>query len=117
MAAFAPRVLTPFAAPQAVSTETPLMALTELGSTYGDLVFVVRNQSAGNQAAFYIDRSESGVVVDADRQTVYVPALSERRLELRDVLSLYWALSAAGDPDGGFPSVNVSWQLLARRRR
>lgn len=111
-----PRVLNAFAAPQAVSTETPLLAYTELGRDYADLVFTLRNHGVV-QAAFYVDRSESGVAADADRQTVYVPAGAERRLECRDLLSLWWALAAAGDPDGGFPSVNVSWQLLARRRR
>lgn len=111
-----PRVLYPFAAPQPVSTETPLLAYTQLGRDQADLVFTLRNHGAA-QAAFYVDRSESGVAADADRQTVYVPAGAERRLELRDVLSLNWAMSAAGDPDGGFPSVNVSWQLLGRRRR
>jgi hypothetical protein len=112
-----PRPLYPFAPPQTVSTETPLLTLVELGLKHIDVTVTLRNHDAVNQAAFYVDRSESGAVVDADRQTVYVPPLKERRLEFRDVLSLFWALSAAGDPDTGNPSVQVSWQIVTRRRR
>lgn len=112
-----PRELYAFAAPQAVSTPTPLLALVELGRDYQDIVVTLRNHTAGSQAAFYVNRSESGAVNDADPQTVIVPALSERRLEFRDVLSLWWGLDASGDPDAAYPSVSVSWQIIARRRR
>lgn len=111
-----PRCLFPFAPPTAVSTPAPLLTLAPLGAEHEDLVFTLRNHGA-SQCVFIVDRSESGVAIDADPQTVYVPAGGERRLELRDVLSLYWSLTASGDPDGGYPSVSVSWQLLVRRRR
>lgn len=111
-----PRVVVPFADAAAVSTETPLLALTELGSQYADLVFTLRNHSASELAAFYIEQSESGVVTDDERETVYVAALKERTFEFRNILRLYWGISAAGDPDGGFPSVSVSFQVVGRLR-
>jgi hypothetical protein len=109
-------VVTPFAAPQAVSTETPLFALTQFGDKFSDIVFTLRNHDAVNKAALYIDRSASGIVSAEDRQIVYISPLHERSFELRDVMWLYWGLSASGDPDAAFPSVNVSWQVLARIR-
>ena len=111
-----PRVIYDFAAAVAVSTETPLLALVELGVEHSDLCFTLRNHDASNPAAFYIEQSESGVVADGDRETVYVEALKERTFEFRDVLRRMWGISAAGDPDNAFPSVNVSWQVVGRLR-
>ena len=111
-----PRVIYDFAAEVAVSTETPLLALVELGVEYSDLCFTLRNHSATSAAAFYIEQSESGVVADGDRETVYVEPLKERTFEFRDVLRRMWGVSAAGDPDNAFPSVDVSWQVVGRLR-
>lgn len=105
-----PRVIVPFAAAVAVSTETPLQALVAWGTSYRDLAFTLRNHDALLNAAFYVDTSESGVVVDSQPTQVIVPPLKEFKLTFRNVLSLYWALSASGDPDAAFASVNVSWQ-------
>lgn len=111
-----PRVIIPFTTPGSVSTETPILSLVELGSEYADLVFTLRNHDAANLAAFYLEQSESGVVTDAERETVYVTALKERSFEFRNVLRLYWGIAAAGDPDGGFPTVLVSYQVVGRLR-
>lgn len=113
----APRVIYPFASPTTVSTESPLLALTELGELYADLVFTLRNHHATNTAQFYVEQSESGVVTDEDRKTMTVGPLKERRYEFREILSLWWGLTASGAVDSGYPSVSVSWQLVGRRRR
>jgi hypothetical protein len=111
-----PFVLLPFAAPVAVSTETPLLALQSWGDRYSDLVVTLRNHDAVNRAALYVEQSESGVVNDDDRETLYVPALKERTIEFRDALRLWWGLAGSGDPEAAFPSVQVSFQVLARIR-
>lgn len=111
-----PRLITAFTAPVTVSTETPLQALAALGRFYSDVIVTLRNHDGANKAALYVDQSESGAVTDADREVIYVDPLKERRVEYRDVLALMWGLSASGDPDGAFPSVNVSFQLLGRAR-
>lgn len=111
-----PRVLRPFVAPQNVSTETPLMALTSFGRNYKDLVFTIRNLDPVNKIVVYIDRAQSGVSTNSARDIATVGPLHEGDLVFRDLLSLFWALSAAGDPDGGFPTCSVSWTLVGRRR-
>lgn len=112
-----PRVIVAFSTPTTVSTETPLLALTQLGDVYHDLVFTVRNHHATNTAQFYVEQSESGVVNDEERESATVGPLKERRYEFRNILSLYWGLTASGSADDGYPSVDVSWQLTGRRRR
>lgn len=105
-----PRVIVPFAAAGNVSTVTPLQALVDWGSIYNDLSFTLRNHDAALNAAFYIDTSESGVVVNAVPTQVIVPPLKEYQLIFHNVMALYWALSASGDPDGGYTQVQVSWE-------
>ena len=111
-----PRIIRAFATPVAVDSETPLLALTGLGLLYKDLAFTLRNHDAVNRAAMYIEQSESGSVSDEEREIVYVAALKERTYEFRDVLRLNWGLTASGDLDAAFPSVNVSWQVTGRLR-
>lgn len=113
-----PRILVAFTggAGVLVSTETPLLALTEWGVFYSDLVFTLRNLDDTNIAALYVDQSESGVVVDSDRDIVYVPPLKERRVEFRDLLALKWSAAASGDPDSAFPPVHVDLQVVGRAR-
>jgi len=111
-----PRLILDFADAVQVSTESPIMALTEFGSQYRDLAFTLRNHDATNPAAFYLEQSESGVVTDDERDTVYVAPLKERTMEFRDILRLYWGVSAAGDPDNAFPAVNVSFRVVGRIR-
>jgi hypothetical protein len=110
-----PRLLWPFATPELVSTERPLLTLRSLGIHYRRLIFTVRNHAV-NPIALYVDRSDSGVVVDVVRETLIVPAGLEGKLVLDDVQAQFFALSAAGDPDGGFPSSSVSWMVLGVRR-
>ena len=105
-----------FAAPQAVSTVTPLYALNDLGNAYRDLIFTVRNHDAALNAAMYVDTSASGVVVDGQPSQVIISPSQEWSIIFRDVLSLYFALSASGDPGGGFAGVNVSFQIAGRYR-
>jgi hypothetical protein len=111
-----PTIVYPFASPTTVSTETPLLPLTELGAVYERLTFTLRNHDLTHSAAFYVDQSESGVAADEERRAVVIGAGKERQIALDDVLSLYFGISAAGDPDGGFPSVSVSWQVVGVRR-
>jgi hypothetical protein len=111
-----PRVIIPFAAPAAVSTVTPLMALTSLGNIYGDLFFTVRNHDLVLRCAMYVDTSQSGVAADGQPSQVIIQPDTEWTIPFRDVLSLYFALSASGDPEGGFASVNVSFQVAGRNR-
>jgi hypothetical protein len=110
-----PFALYAFAAPTTVSTETPLLALEEMGVLYADLAFTLRNHGAV-PAAFIIEQSEGGVVNDEEREQVYVAAGKERTFEFRNILRRLWGVTAAGDPDGGFPSVDVSFQVIARTR-
>lgn len=112
----APRLLVPFATPTTVSTVTPLMALRTFGDRYVGLAICLRNYDAVNKAALYVDRSESGVAVEDDRQVLYVSPLKERVIEFRDIVRLWWGLSASGDPDAAFPSVQVAWQILGTTR-
>lgn len=115
-----PGVLTDFAAATAVSTETPLQALTELGPRWAKVWFTVRNHDATNAAEAIVDRSESGSVNDELRQRKRVPPLGEVTFTFDDSpgreLARMFALSAAGDPDAGSPSVLVSWQLRVQLR-
>jgi hypothetical protein len=111
-----PRLIYPFAAPVSVSTESVLLTLTALGPDYTRLTFTLRNHDLTNRAAFYVDQSESGLASDEERETVYIGPGKERRITFDQVLSLYWGCSAAGDPDTGFPSVQVSWQVVGVRR-
>lgn len=111
-----PRTLRAFGSPIVVSTETPIVALTEWGLFYSDLAFTLRNLDATKRAALYVDQSESGLVVDADREIVYVDPLQERRVEFRNVLSLKWGSSASGDPDAGFAAVSVLLQIVGLQR-
>lgn len=112
-----PRTIFAAGAPEAVSTERPLIPLTLLGLRYEDLVFTIRNRSPDHPIAVYIDRSEGGVKADASRDLQTVPADSERQFPYRDVMTLYWSLSAAGDPDNGNPSCDVTWSITGRLRR
>lgn len=112
-----PYAHTPFAAPAAVSTETPLWALRELGDRFSDVVFTVRNHDAVNRAAMYVEQSESGSVNDEDREILYIAPLRERTFEFRDILRLMFGLTASGDPDAAYPTVNVSFQVLVRLRQ
>lgn len=92
------------------------MALTELGLLYSDIAVTLRNHHATERAALYVEQSESGTVSDEDRETVYVAPLKERTIEFRDVLRLMWGVTASGDPDTGFPTVSVSFQVVGRAR-
>lgn len=112
----APRVITAFAAPVTVSTVTPLQALTDWGAAYADLAITLRNHDGTKQAALYIDTSESGVVVDSTPTQVIVPPLKEYRLIFRDIMSLYWAISASGDPDAGYAAVDISYEVIGLYR-
>lgn len=112
-----PRVIVPFAAPASVSTLTPLYSLAELGNSYKDLIFTVRNHDALLSAAMYVYTSEGGVVVDAQVPQAIIPPLDEVTLIFEDVLHLYWALSASGNPNGGFAALNISFQISGRWRR
>lgn len=112
-----PRVVVAFAAPVSVSTVTPLQALVELGNAYSDLMFTVRNHSVTDRCAMYIDTSMSGVVVDGQPTNIIIEAAEEWTVTYRDVLALYFALSASGDPDAGYSAVDVSFQIAGRRRQ
>lgn len=116
-----PAVLTDFAAAGAVSTETPLLALTELGPRWGKVWFTVRNHDATNAAEAIVDRSESGSVNDELRQRKLVPPLGEVTFTYDDSpgreLARMFALAASGDPAAAFPLVLVSWQLRVQLRQ
>lgn len=111
-----PRALYVFSTPEAVSTERPLLGLTEFGRHYGALKFTVRNHDAANPVRVYVDHSDSGVVVSPTRDIISIAPLHEESLIVPDVMSLLFSLSAAGDPDNGFPSCLVSWSIVGRRR-
>lgn len=111
-----PELLNAFAAPVTRSTEQALLAFTELGITYSELKFTLRNHDGTNGAVFYIDESESGIAPDEEREAVLVGPGMERSITFRNVLTRYFGLSAAGNPDAGFPSVQVSWQIVGFRR-
>lgn len=101
-----PYVVTEFAAPVNVSTETPLQTLVDLGPLYDRLTFTLRNHHATLNAAMYVDTSQGGVVVSSQRTIVIVPPLSEYPLDFAGVMRRYFSLSASGDPDGGYAQVN-----------
>jgi hypothetical protein len=103
------------ASPVAVSTETPIMALVELGLLHSDVVITLRNHGAVT-AALFVEQSESGVVNDSDRERIDVPAGKERTIEFRDVMRRMFGVTASGDPDGGFPATTVSVQVVVRKR-
>lgn len=109
-----PHLLFAFAgSPTAVSTETPLLALTQYGDAYKHLSVTLRNHDNTNKAELYVDRSETGTVKEAKRQLYIVPPASEWTEHFNDIRSLFWGISASGDPDASYPSVNVTWQLVA----
>lgn len=120
-AMYQPLVLVDFAAPGSVSTETPLLALTELGVRWGRVWFTLRNHDATNAANAIVDQSESGAVNTELRQQKLVPPLSEATFIFDDKLgrevARLFSLSASGDPAAAFPAVNVSWQLRVEPRR
>lgn len=103
------------AAPVAVSTETPIMALVEVGVLHSDVAVTLRNHGAA-VASLFVEQSESGVVNDADRDRVDVPAGVERTVEFRDTLRRMFGVTASGDADGGYPATTVSVQVLVRKR-
>lgn len=107
-----PKIIQAFDTPVSVSTETPLMVLTELGPAYEKLTFTLRNHDAALNAALYIDTSESGVVVSAVRTIVIVPPLKEYQIDFTGVMRRFFAVSGSGDPDGGYAAVNVSWEVI-----
>lgn len=111
-----PYVITAFAAPQVVSTETPLQTLVELGPAYQKLTFTLRNHNPALNAAFYIDTSESGVVVSAVRNIVVVPPLKEYQIDFEAVMRRFFSVSASGDPDAGYAAVSVSFEVIGLRR-
>lgn len=115
-----PGILYSFAAAQAVSTETPLLALTEIGVLWSTVWATIRNHHATIPALAVLDRSESGSVNDEMRKLATVPALGEYTFVLDDTpgreLTRMMALSAAGDPDAGYPSITVSWQVRVALR-
>lgn len=102
-------------APVAVSTETPIMALVELGIIHSDVAVTLRNHGAAT-ASLYVEQSESGAVNDSDRERLDVPAGKERTFEFRDVMRRMFGVTASGDADGGFPATTVSVQVLVRKR-
>lgn len=110
-----PKSVYPFAAPENVSTERPLLTLTGLGLVYEDLNFTLRNLSV-NIVAFYLDRSESGVVANVGRDTIYVAPGGEGKFVVRNEMSLYYGISAAGDPGSGFPTSSISWTIVGKSR-
>lgn len=111
-----PRIIQAFEAPTSVSTETPLFALAELGPTYERLTFTLRNHDTTLNAALYVDTSESGVVVSAQRNIVIVPPLKEYQIDFGPVMRRYFSLSASGDPDGGYAAVSVSFEIIGTYR-
>lgn len=111
-----PKVIVPFAAPVTVSTVSSLMVLTELGNAFSDLLFTVRNHDVTLSTAMYVYTSEGGVAADGQPSQVIIPPALEWTVPFRDVLSLYFALSASGDPTGGFAAVDVSFQVAGRLR-
>lgn len=111
-----PIIITPFAAPVSVSTETPLQTLVELGPIYSSLTFLLRNHDVALNAVLYVDTSESGVVVASQRNIVIVPPLKEYPIDFVGVMRRYFSVSASGDPDAGFAAVNISFEIIGLRR-
>ena len=105
----------PYSSLVAVSTETVLMPMTELGVPFEVLRFVVDNPSA-NLVRVVVEHSEDGVREDVERIQLDVAPGSQGSVTIPEVLALHWQLSAMGNPDGGFPSSQVRWALLGRRR-
>ena len=114
--AYLVQIITDFAAPGNVSTTTPLTGFLDLGPTYLDLVFTLRNHDLTNNAAFYINTSQGGVAPDSTTTEVIVPPNSESTVTFRDVLNRYFELSASGDPNAAFPTVAVSFQIVGKPR-
>lgn len=111
-----PRSIYPFAAPENVSTERPLLALTQLGLAYEDLTFTIRNHDGIHLVYFYLDKSESGLVANVSREIITVAAGGEGKFEVHNAMSLFYGISAAGDPDSGSPVTSVSWAVAGRPR-
>lgn len=111
-----PTIISPFAAAQQVSTETPLLTLLELGPTYYSLTFTLRNFDTLLSAALYVDTSESGVVVAAQRNQVIVPPLAEYQIDFPQVMRRFFSVSASGDPSGGFAAVNIAFEVIGLKR-
>lgn len=105
-----------YGSPQNVSTETVLLALTELGVRYASLRFILKNESA-NIVHLVVEHSEDGVTEDGERYKVEIAAGLQGSFTVEDVMALHWSLSALGDPDAGFPSSSVRWKVLGRLRR
>jgi hypothetical protein len=111
-----PKVITPFAPKVTVSTETPLETLLDLGGTYERLAFTLRNYDALLNAALYVDTSESGVVVAAQRNILIIPPLSEATIDFLVVMRRYFSVSASGDPEAGFTAVDVAYEIIGLDR-
>lgn len=109
-------IVKPFAAaPTTLTTETVLQVLTDYGKDWPFIAFTLRNHDASDRAAFFLDRSNSGVVAEDERLVYYIAPARERTFEFRESMFRYWGLSAAGDPEASFPSVDVSFQIMGRR--
>jgi len=111
-----PKLITPFAPKVAVSTETPLETLLDLGGSYERLSFTLRNHDTTKNAALYVDTSESGVVVAAPRNILIIPPLAEATIDFLVVMRRYFSVSASGDPEAGFAAVDVSYEILGLDR-
>lgn len=106
-----PNVHIGFAAPQPVSTETPLLDLTELGSTYDRLRFVLDNQSA-NTVFLVVEHGETASKADVERRVIAIAPGKQGSIKVRDVDELFWRLAAYSDPDGSYPPSNSRWLVI-----
>ena len=103
----------PFSDPISVDAETELLGLTSLGLTYQDLVFTFRNLSETATLTVFIDRSESGEAKNTEREQLVIAPGREGQSPWRDVLSNFFAVSAAGDGSGPVP---LSWMAHGKTR-
>jgi hypothetical protein len=105
------RIITDFAASQAVSTLTVLMPWTDFTS-YDALLFSVVNLSSAETLTVAFDTSPDGVSPDADRAaTVTVGPLKSGSIEVGPgLLRTKWRISA--NTQSPFNAAQVQWQVL-----
>lgn len=99
----------------AVSTETTLLDWTDL-SDCEELYFIVENESA-NLVRLYHRHSLRGTRENDNHVFVDIAAGDEGWIQIERVRNVFHKFTAAGDPDGGFPSSNVRYALVVVRRR
>ena len=99
-----------------VSTLTPLLAFTDLGSDFSALAIFLNNTDTTNTVQLIVEFSHGGTnVLESATQTKTIVASREDYVEISPPNPLTYVRISA-QTLSPFPTVNVQWSIIGLRR-